>query len=271
MSKIIVDKILIPYTGLERNIKIYLPSTYDNTDISYPVLYMHDGHNLFDKNTSAYGEIWDIQTSLDNFYTETKKAFIVVGIDCDNEGSNRLNEYSPFAFHNVNAEKMTPGLTSEIGGLGKKYVDFLVNDLKPFIDDKFRTKRDRESTLIAGSSMGGLISLYAGLKYPEIYSKVAAFSTAVWFCEKEFLEEVLRHKSEYSTKWYLDVGTNETSNEEYNKFSDEYLNGTINIFNSFKLIGVDSSNIKLIVDEGGIHNEKDWARRFPDAFKFLNE
>lgn len=269
MSKILIDSILIPYTNLMRTLRIYLPTGYDDSVESFPVIYMHDAQNLFDVKTSSYGHIWDIKTFLDRHYEQTKDKFIVVGIDNYEGGFNRLDEYSPWVNSSLKTSELTPEITEDVGGLGVKYIDFLVNKLKPYIDNNFKTKPEREFTSIIGSSMGGLISLYAGLNYPEIFSKVGAFSTAVWFAKNEILEQTSNYKPNLVTKWYLDIGTNETSNDEVDEFNSLYLGGTIEIFEAFKKIGVSEENILLVVDKGGIHNEKYWAKRFPNAFNFL--
>ena len=118
---------------------------------------MHDGQNLFDKNTSGYGE-WKVDEALDKLYREKGLKLIVVGID--HGGSERLNEYSPFKNEKYG------------GGKGDAYLDFVVNTLKPYIDSNYRTLSDKKNTGIMGSSMGGLISHYAALKFPKFLEKL---------------------------------------------------------------------------------------------------
>ncbi len=152
--------------GRTRRIWLYLPPDYATSQKTYPVLYMHDGQNLFDAATSFSGE-WGVDETLDRLHQAGDWGCIVVGID--NGGANRLNEYSPYP----NAQYG--------GGQGDQYVDFLVNTLKPFIDQRYRTRPDRLHTGVMGSSMGGLISLYAGLKRPDIFGRAGVFSPSLWF------------------------------------------------------------------------------------------
>jgi len=150
-----------------RRVWIYLPENYikDNQE-RYPVLYMHDGQNLFEDTTSYSGE-WGVDEYLDSI--KLKKC-IVVGID--HGGEKRMNEYSPFDHE-------------EFGkGEGAAYVDFVAKKLKPFIDRKFRTIRDRQHTFIAGSSMGGLISMYAVLRHPKVFGGAGVFSPSFWVSDK---------------------------------------------------------------------------------------
>jgi predicted alpha/beta superfamily hydrolase len=144
-----------------RRIWVYLPKGYKTSRKKYPVLYMHDGQNLFDKATSFAGE-WGIDEAMDSI----KNACIVVGID--NGGVKRMNEYNP-------------NNTKQFGkGEGKAYLAFIVNNLKPFIDKKYRTLADKQHTYMAGSSMGGLISFYAGLYYPQVFGALGVFSPSFW-------------------------------------------------------------------------------------------
>ena len=154
----------MPGLNRSRRIWIYLPAGYEKSKKKYPVMYMHDGQNLFDTYTSAYGE-WGVDESLDSLIKKGKPACIVVGID---NGPKRFNEYNPYEFR-------------EFGkGEGNLYLEFLVKTLKPFIDRFYRTMPSKENTIIAGSSMGGLISFYAMLQYPDVFGKAGIFSPAFW-------------------------------------------------------------------------------------------
>jgi len=116
--------------------------------------------------------------------------------------------------------------------------------------------------------MGGLISIYAALKYPNIFSRVGAFSTATWFAEKELLQTLRDFNYKLPVKWYLDIGTKETSNNSKDHFNKLYLEGTKNIYNVLKEHVADD-NLMLVIEENGIHNERDWSRRFPKAIESL--
>ncbi|MGN6249399.1 MAG: alpha/beta hydrolase-fold protein, partial [Ginsengibacter sp.] len=142
--KIIDTAFYIPQLKRTRRIWIYLPPEYKNSAKRYGVLYMHDGQNLFDAATSYSGE-WGVDEYLDSIANKNEKEVIVVGID--NGLSKRMSEYNPWEFENFGK------------GEGDQYVDFLVKNLKPFIDEHYRTLKNKANTFIAGSSMGGLISL----------------------------------------------------------------------------------------------------------------
>src|SRR5213075_2601036 len=151
--KIIDTAFLIPQLKRTRRVWIYLPPGYATTQRKYPVLYMHDGQNVFDDATSFAGE-WGVDETLDSISTQ-KREIIVVAID--HGGPKRINEYCPYDMERYGK------------GEGDQYVDFLVNTLKPFIDKNYRTVKDKSGTFIAGSSMGGIISMYAVLKYPKVF------------------------------------------------------------------------------------------------------
>lgn len=172
-----VWNITIPkLTGEEnRKLYIYLPNSYnEKTDKYYPVLYMFDGQNVFFDSDATYGKSWGLKEYLE--YTNTQ--IIVVAPACNqNPDNSRLKEYTPYPF-----KDKTFG---NIKSLGKITMDWLVNELKPIIDNTFRTLADRNNTFIAGSSMGGLMSLYAVLEYNNIFSKAAALSPSIWTGSKK--------------------------------------------------------------------------------------
>ncbi len=163
--QILSTSFAMPQLNRTRRIWLYLPPDYQTGNRRYPVIYMHDGQNLFDNTTSFSGE-WGIDETLNQLFP-TDSGAIVVGID--NGGSDRTNEYSPW---------MNPQYG---GGQGDLYARFIVETLKPYIDQNFRTKPEREFTATIGSSMGGLISYYLGLKHQQVFSKIGIFSPSFWF------------------------------------------------------------------------------------------
>lgn len=262
----------MPQLGKERNIRVWVPSTYESSsDKRYPVIYMHDAQNLFERETAAYSETWDVHTAIEGLMAAHGfGGAIVVGID-NGGGIVRLNEYSPWESDRYEEMKAALDLEKNVGGEGAAYGSFLVETLKPYIDKRYRTLSDRENTVVAGSSMGGFISLYLGVTYPEIYSKVGAFSTAGWFNSTKLMNCLKTFDTKWQTKWYLDVGTNETSNPDKEDFSIIYIESTKAVANLLKSIGVPEKQIKVVIDEGGIHNEVDWAKRLPGALEWLFE
>ena len=251
----------------KRMIRVYLPKDYyKETNKRYPVLYMHDGHNLFYKETSTYGDIWNAHKSAEEYYESTGKGLIIVGIDCSTCGE-RFDEYSPWVNSNLSEFIPSREIPSQ-GGKGKEYIEFLVKSLKVTIDSKYRTLEDRENTFIAGSSMGAFISLYAAIKYNNIFSKVGAFSTAVWF-KKDELFKFIEKNYKLDLTIYLDIGTKETSDAENKEFNKIYLTDTIELNQLFLELLQPKEKLKLVIGENATHSEKAWEKRFPEFIKFI--
>ena len=166
--KIIETDFAIPQLNRKRRIWIYLPKGYTTSAKKYPVLYMQDGQNLFNDQTAAANE-WGVDECLDSLQKRINQECIVIGIDNGND--KRANEYCPYSFSSKGGFS-TPDQTGE----GKEYVEFLVKNLKPYIDTKYRTLKGREYTFIAGSDMGAVISDYAILKYPDVFGAAGIFS-----------------------------------------------------------------------------------------------
>ena len=194
-------KVKIPeLTGKEeRWAYIYLPESYkyDKT-ARYPVLYMFDGHNLFSDEEATYGKSW----GLENYMDVTETQLIIVAVECNHNPDNgRLQEYSPFTFEDPKY--------GHIVGKGRKTMDWIVKVLKPYIDRKYRTLPDRGHTFIAGSSMGGLMSLYAVMEYNRYFSRAAALSPSIWV-EPEKIDNMIRTaRVKPNTIVYMDYGSRE--------------------------------------------------------------
>ncbi|TDT69230.1 putative alpha/beta superfamily hydrolase [Hypnocyclicus thermotrophus] len=272
MGKIITEEIYIKQLKKNRKVRIYLPNDYEKSDKKYPVIYMHDAQNIYNIGISAYGMEWNVDKTLDSIFEKTKKGFIVVGIDNASErnGAERITEYSPFINNNLYkiTDKYNDGYT--LGGKGDKYAEFIVNDLKLYIDKKYKTLSDRENTAIIGSSMGGFISIYIGLKYQNIFSKIGGLSNAIWFAENDMIQFIKNIKKENDMTIYLDVGTNETSDERVDNFNELYINGNKKTYEILKEKGF---NVNFYLIEGAKHNEVYWAKRFSNVIEalFFNE
>jgi len=247
------ENFYIPQLDRYRTIRIYLPAEYDITLNRYSVLYMHDGQNLFDNATSFAGE-WKIDESLEKLTQQGEiKGLIVVGID--NHPTKRSNEYSPWDNKKYNCT-----------GEGDEYVNFIVETLKPWVDEKYRTLPEKEHTGIAGSSLGGLISFYAGCKYPDTFSMLGIFSPAFWFAKTQMIKYLQNSPLTKNCRVYIDVGTAEGDDPLEQK---AYLNDAKEFYQLLQNAGIPDSNLKLVIDKGAQHNEKAWARRFPDACLWL--
>jgi alpha-glucosidase len=240
-----VNKFTIQAPQLKTNkqIWVYLPKNYQNSKNAYPVIYMHDAQNLFDAQTSFAGE-WQIDEFLDNF--EGIKS-IIVGIEHGN--NNRLEELTPFS-------NETYG-----GGNGDAYLKFIVETLKPYIDDNFRTLSDTMNTSIMGSSLGGLLSFYGILKYPEIFGNAGIFSPSFWFSEAIY-DFAANSAISKNSRFYFVIGTEESENAVPNQQK---------MVNLLLEKGIDKANIVNSIIQGGRHDEAFWSEQFPDAYIWLTK
>ena len=192
-----------PVTGRKpRTVYVYLPEQAQREpEARFPVLYMFDGHNVFFDEDATYGKSWGLGEYLD----ANETPLIVVAVDCNHRPPHgRLSEYSPFTF--------TAEPFGRVVGRGKRFMDWLCDTLKPLIDTKYPTLPGRETTWIAGSSMGGLMSLYAVTAYNDVFGKAAALSPSVWLVEGRMAAMI--RKSEYApgTVVYMDYGSREMGN-----------------------------------------------------------
>lgn len=243
--------LLSPQLGNKRDIVVYLPPSYRKTSRHYPVLYMHDGQNLFDDATSFVGE-WQVDESMERLAQEGIEV-IVVGIP--NLGVERLNEYSPFRDPRHG------------GGKGQKYLRFLIETVKPLIDGEFRTLSGREHTGVMGSSMGGLISLSAYYYHPEVFGKAGVVSPAFWIADGavySFVEQA----PQLPGRLYMDVGFREITLSHVSSW--RYLEGVRRMHRLLTQKGWQPGQDYLYLeDKDGVHNERHWARRFPHIMRFL--
>ncbi len=246
--KIIDTAFLIPQLNRVRRIWIYLPENYSASTGRYPVLYMHDGQNVFDDATSFSGE-WGVDECIDSM----KNKCIVVAVD--NGAQKRINEYCPYDF-----SLKTLGLSNADSlhkGEGGLYIDFLANTLKPFIDNNYRTLKDKEHTFIAGSSMGGIISMYAVLKYPKVFGGAGVFSPAFWVGPKIF-DDIRAKGREAEAKIYFYAGGQE---------GETMVPLTQKAFDEMSKIS--QSRMIIEINENGKHNEARWRIEFPAFYKWI--
>lgn len=231
-----------PQLKTQRKIWLYLPKDYQTSRKRYPVIYAHDAQNLFDSKTSFAGE-WNLDEKLDSL----KAQVIVVGIE--NGGDKRLGELTPYPHEKYG------------GGQGDAYLDFIVHTLKPKIDAQYRTKPQAKNTLIMGSSLGGLISFYALLKYPEVFGKAAVFSPAFWINRQPLLD-LMQQTQNFKAKVYFLCGDHEGDEDMLRD-----LNAVEHWVNTQRC-ACKMLNKKVIV-KGGQHNEKLWRDAFAKAYLWL--
>ena len=181
-AQVLDTAFFMPQLGRHRRVWLYLPTDYARQPRRrYPVLYLHDGQNVFDAATAYAGE-WGVDETLNRLRASGQDPTGCIVVAVDNGGRYRGDEYIPWA---------NPRL--KIGGQGAAYVDFLTFTLKPYIDQHYRTRPDAAHTGIAGSSLGGLISVYAALRYPAVFGCVGAFSPAFWVCNDSLRAYVRQH------------------------------------------------------------------------------
>lgn len=250
---IILDAAMdMPSLGRTRRIWLYLPPDYQSSRRRYPVIYMQDGQNLFDRATSYAGE-WQVDETLNRLAAAGDPGAIVVGID--NGGENRTAEYHP----------VLPW--SGLPGQADAYLAFLTDTLKPLIDRRFRTKRDRVHTLIMGASSGATLALYAGITRPDVFGRVAAFSTPLWLNPR--LDQLARTKQPYrrGARVFLVSGRDEQVGDEpkgiFAKDQPAMVEALIEV--GYK----PERDIRSRIVEDGTHSERFWASEFEGAYRFL--
>ena len=194
-----------PITGKKpRTVYVYVPDqAREDPEARFPALYMFDGHNVFFDQDATYGKSWGMGEYLD----ENQIPLMVVAVDCNHRPPHgRLSEYSPFTF--------TDEHFGRVIGRGKKFMDWLVEVLKPVIDARYPTLPDRETTWIAGSSMGGLMSLFAVTAYNDVFSRAAALSPSVWLVQGRMAPMIRQSQYAPGTVVYMDYGSREMGNHE---------------------------------------------------------
>jgi predicted alpha/beta superfamily hydrolase len=231
--------------GNEREVFVWLPTSYAaSRDRRYPVIYMQDGQNLFDQAT-AFGDEWQVDETIERLSALGLEA-VVVGIP--SVGDSRLAEYSPF-------EDERHG-----GGRGDAYLDFVIGTVKPLVDRDFKTRPDRDHTGIMGSSMGGLISLYAFLRHPSVFGFAGAMSPSLWFAGRRILD-FAREQPHVPGRLYMDMGTGE---------------GEAHVHHVHELHRIlleqgyrQGSDLFYVEEDDAEHREDAWARRLRTALYFL--
>lgn len=243
--QVVAKRFNLPQLRRRRRISVLLPWNYHQSDKRYPVLYLQDGQNLFEDD-APFGT-WGVDRQLAALAMQGKGEVIVVAID--HGGKERIREFMPYD---------SPRWGD---GLGEAYARFLAETLKPYIDNNFRTLSGRESTGIGGSSMGGLISVFAGMLFPQVFSKFMIFSPSLWVSPRIYQDS--SHFSKYPpTKVYLYAGEREGANTVQNvkRFKEAI---------EHRPMPAGALYVRLEVDPDGLHNEARWGEEFPKAMEWL--
>jgi predicted alpha/beta superfamily hydrolase len=241
----------------DRNVIVYLPPGYDkDKQRHYSVLYLHDGQNLFDGATSFIpGQEWRVDEAAQSLIAAGKiEPLIIVGVY--NAGKDRIDEYTPVQ------EPKYKG-----GGKADLYGRLLVEELKPFIDKTYRTKKDAAHTGLGGSSLGGLLSLYLGLKYPNVFGRLAVVSPSVWWANNYIVQYVEAQKKRPPLRIWLDIGTKEGGNAAE---AQTTVDGARLLKETLIKMGWKSGkDLKYFEAQGAEHNERAWAARVEQILEFL--
>jgi predicted alpha/beta superfamily hydrolase len=239
----VLEPMAMPGLDRSRIVRVYLPPSYDTAaEKRYPVIYMHDGQNLFDDATSYVGE-WGVDETMDALAKETGFEAIVVGIDHGAE--KRINELGPWTNERFGKSE------------GEPYMKFVVDVVKPYVDTHYRSKPGREDTAVMGSSMGGLMSHYAILKYPAVFSKAGVLSPAYWV-NPEITAYTREHPASSDARIYLYAGGKEGA---------EMVDGFRAMAQELRKMGSGQLEARLVEENN--HNETAWRGEFPLVVKWL--
>lgn len=228
---------------VERRVFIGLPESYEEDENRrYPVMYMFDGHNVFFDEDATFGKSWGMA----RYMQESRKDLIIVGVECNHQGNRRLVEYSPVTYENSEHGK--------IRGKGSVMMNWMVATLKPMIDENFRTLPDRKNTILAGSSMGGLMALYGVTTYNHVFQRAACLSPSLWVAPGRVLEMVARAHIRRDTAIYMDYGELEMFNHAATAES---------MISTAHLLLTKRVNLALRIVPGGTHSEASWEQQVP--------
>ncbi len=237
------------FLSAERDLIVYVPGQYEwNPQRRFPVLYLQDGQNLFDPATSFAGVAWRVGETADRLIAEGKiQPLVIVGIY--NTGKQRIREY-------------TPSRAKKLGGGGaNRYGQMLVEEIKPFIESEYRILAGPDNTGLGGSSLGGLLTIYLGLRYPGVFRKLAVLSPSVWWNQRWILNFAARRQLKSRSRIWLDTGTQ----EGMHTIADAQKLRDVLVQRGWKL-GHDLHYEEI---QGGQHNEAAWAERVGPFLQFL--
>jgi predicted alpha/beta superfamily hydrolase len=247
-------------SGIFRNtrmLRVWLPPRYDapgNETRHYPVFYLNDGQNLFDRATAFGGVEWQVDETADRLIRqELVPPLIVVGID--NAQSDRIKEFLPYRSF------QPPVLRPQ----GKRYPSFLIHEVMPFVHERYRIARGPENTGLGGSSLGALISLYTVTERPGVFGRLLLESPSLFVSNRRILKHSRRCQL-WPEKVVLAIGTREAGREDKDK---QVVEDVRELERSLRRSGLDDHRLLVKIDEGASHNEGEWAKRFPEALRFL--
>jgi len=234
----------------DRAVSVYLPAQYlEQKERRFPVFYLQDGQNLFDGRTSYIaGKTWNANTTADQL-TEAGEIEPVILVGIANTGLRRMAEYTPTRDFKMG------------GGEGRSYGRLLIEELKPLIDNTYRTLPQAKNTAVGGSSLGGLISLYLGFAHPEVFGKIAVMSPSLWWDHRSILNAIDQQTTKPELRIWLDIGTAEGTRH----LRDADMLERLLVKRGWRSV-VDLVYVKA---QGAVHDERAWSERFGDVLRFL--
>jgi predicted alpha/beta superfamily hydrolase len=242
-----------------RFLRVWLPPGYDdeaNAGRQYPVLYLNDGQNLFETSTSFTGVEWQVDETADQLIRESAiPPMIVVGMD--NAGKNRIREYMPHR----SLHPMT------MRAQGSRYPSFLIKEVMPFLACNYRVAHGPENTGLGGSSLGALIALYTVAVCPGVIGRLLLESPSLWASNRQIIRQS-RGVKRWPQRVFLATGTSEVGRKERDQ---SVVDDVRELAGILRRGGLDENRLRLVIEEGGTHHESAWARRFPEALRFLFE
>jgi predicted alpha/beta superfamily hydrolase len=240
-----------------RFLRVWLPPGYDdpaNRNRRYPALYLNDGQNLFEAAISFTGVEWQVDETSDRLIREgVVPPMIIVGID--NGGKDRHREYMPY-------RSLQP---MRLRVLGSRYADFLIREVMPFIDRDYRAAPGAQNTGLGGSSLGALIALYTAASRPNAIGRLLLESPSLWASNRQIIRQSRKIKR-WPERIFLATGTAEAGRKDKDQ---SMVDDVTELAAILRRAGLDDQRLKLVVDEGALHHESAWAKRFPDALTFL--
>jgi len=241
--------------GNRRDVLVYLPRGYGRLSLRrYPVLYLHDGQNVFDAATAFAGVEWGVDETAERLIQRKLiEPLIIVAVA--NLGDERIHEYAPT--RGVIDAKAKRKRRSK--GLAREYGHFLMDELKPYIDRKYRTKREAEFTGLGGSSLGALVTLAIGILYPHVFRRLITMSPSIWWDDFAIYRLVDSIEEKPPLKIWLDTGTAEPGWEHARELRDRLVE------KGWRLFG----NLQYLEAKGADHSEAAWAARVDPALRFL--
>ncbi|WP_066188156.1 alpha/beta hydrolase [Gracilibacillus timonensis] len=265
--KLETHRLTMPYKNEKRRIRVLLPKDYQvEEDTHYPVVYMHDGQNVFYSSEAYSGHSWKVIPAIKRNPDLPK--MIVVGID--NAEQDRIDEYTPW--------KITESPLPEdiaLGGGGAEFAEFVIDVVKPFIDQHYRTKPDKSHTAMIGSSLGGNITAFMGIACKDQIGALGVFSLANWIASAPFDHYITKEELDPEQRVYIQVGTQEGDETDrqlmYGNMKQAYIDCSLAYYRQLLQGGlpIDQLRLRIFADEE--HDEVAWAKHLPECLRFLSE